>query len=849
MIRAEGKRMPSLVERLLSLTPAQMEEYRSWTDAYESAWGERLDPAPSPDAFLPAQDPPAGLVLVQNVKVALEYLARDGTVVTPEDVLGPFSRLAGDEDARVEVLAWGSRLADAAPGSGVEAFSLPSLADRFPTLRDAIVERRSSLYREQGGAFPPELVPEGSKLLHELPRGGMSRLALIWNEGVGREEVLKIIDPIGRDDPEAVERFRREFHLAGDRAGSRVVPVYRAGVVLGHLYYAMPHLRGGSLRDRLRKGAVPLKDGVRVLSEVARSVHALHTQQPQLIHRDLKPENLLFSGPALAEPWIVDLGLARLIAETADPGLTGPGTDCLGTPGYMAPEQIRDGGRKPGPPADVHALGAILYELLTGRPPFFDASRAVALRQTQEHEPLRPSGLATRPVPADLEVIALKALRKDPAARFRTAQEFADELDRWSAGLPIRSRPPSVWTHIRSTVRRYPRTSVTAAAAVHALVGLSVLSLALFLGERAQKRRADRTSLGVVNTLHKQAERVVSDASSAAGLTRDREESLRDIAQALEFVVRENAGVGSPELGTALNGLAVIDLALGRIGPALDSSQKAERVFAALPPTFESRFGMAAAQLQTGRLLFRDGRAAEGEARTREAAEMLRTLVAERPDDRDARFRLGLAEVNLGNFARGDHPEAAKAQYRRALEQWEVLCRPENVRPPYLEWYARALGNLGLLMAEKGEAPAAVPILTDAVARAEHLVRLQPEGKGALDNLAACRTNLGVTLATAGRAAEAIPALNGALQVYEDLARRSPDEPEGRWNTAMARTSLADALSRLGRWGEALLLLEAAGATFEEVRKRLPDDPELKSDVEKHRMLLSRARQEAAAKR
>jgi serine/threonine protein kinase len=841
--------MPSLVERLVELTTPQMEEYRSWTDAYETAWGEGTDPAPRPDAFLPEHDPPASLVLVQNVKVALEYLARQGKAVDPGEFLTRFPRIAADDEARVEVLAWGSRLADASPGSGLESFALPALAERYPTLRDAIVERRAALYREQGGAFPPELVPEGAKLLHELPRGGMSRLALIWNEGVGREEVLKLIDPIGRDDPEAMERFRREFHLAGDRAGSRVVPVYRAGSVQGHLYYTMPHLRGGSLRDRLRKRAVPLKDGVRVLAEVARSVQALHTQEPQIIHRDLKPENLLFSGPALAEPWIADLGLARLIAETAEPGITRPEIDCLGTPGYMAPEQVPGAGGKAGPPADIHALGAILYELLTGRPPFFDPNPAVAVRQTQEQEPLRPSGVATHPVPADLEVIALKALRKDPAERFRTAAEFADELDRWLTGRPILSRPPSAWTRIRSTVRRYPRTSAAGAIAVLGLIGLSILSFALFLEERTLKQRADRTSLRAVSTLHQQAERVVAEVGSVGGLTGARAEWLRDIARALEFVERENGGVGSVELGTALNGLAVINLALGNIRPALDASQQAERVFAALPPTFEARLGLANAQLQSGPLLFRNGRAAEGEASTRRAVELVRWRVAERPDDREIRARLARGEVNLGNFARGDRPDVAKAQYRRALEHWEVLCRSENPQPSHLEWYARTLSNLGLLMAEKGDAAGAVPILTEAVTRAEHLARILPEGKDALHNLATCRTNLGAALAAAGRATEAIPVLNGALEGYRRLAGRYPDETEGPWGVAMTQTDLAEILSRLGRWGEALPLLESAESAYVALRKKLADDPEVKRDAERHGALLARARKEAVARR
>ena len=165
--------MPSLAERLVDLDPTEMEAYRSWTDAYESAWGEGADSEPQPDAFLPEHEPPAR----PSAGAEREGRARvpapgKGTAIDPEDLLGRFPRIAGDDDARVEVLAWGSRLADAAPGSGVESFALPSLAERFPTLRDPIVERRSALYREQGGAFPPELVPEGDEV---APRAAARR--------------------------------------------------------------------------------------------------------------------------------------------------------------------------------------------------------------------------------------------------------------------------------------------------------------------------------------------------------------------------------------------------------------------------------------------------------------------------------------------------------------------------------------------------------------------------------------------------------------------------------------------------------------------------------------------------
>ena len=169
----------------------------------------------------------------------------------------------------------------------------------------------------------------------------------------------------------------------------------------------------------------------------------------------------------------------------------------------------------------------------------------------------------------------------------------------------------------------------------------------------------------------------------------------------------------------------MIDRALGEMGPALEASREAERVFAGLPPTYESRLGLASAQLQTGRLLFREAKLAEGEASTRQAVEALR---AGRGASRrcEARLRLARAEVNLGNYARGDRPEMAMAQYQRALEQWEILCQPAIVQPHYLEWYARTLSNLGLLMTEKGDPAGAVPILTDAVTR-EDLAQLVGE--------------------------------------------------------------------------------------------------------------------------
>ena len=153
-------------------------------------------------------------------------------------------------------------------------------------------------------------------------------------------------------------------------------------------------------------------------------------------------------------------------------------------------------------------------------------------------------------------------------------------------------------------------------------------------------------------------------------------------------------------------------------------------MFSALPPDLRDAIGLASSRFQTGRLLYMTGRATEGEASTRTWVGCCRTLVAERPGDLEVRFRLALAEVNLGNFGRDDRPEMATAQYRRALEQWEILCRPENARPRYLESYGRTLSDLGLLTWWKKVTPPAGADLDGRGRAGQALAGADPCGQG-----------------------------------------------------------------------------------------------------------------------
>jgi serine/threonine-protein kinase len=206
----------------------------------------------------------------------MEYRAAREGLPAPADLLGRYPLLRGDTDSLVELLAWGARLEAGDTGGRGSGFDLSSLAREFPDLGGAIAARLAALDGELEGTFPLQRVPEGYVFLRELERGGMSRVALVWNEAEQRQEVLKLNDPAASDRPDAVVRFRQEIEIASRVTGGRVVPVHRAGRHNGLLFYTMPYLAGGSLRDRFKAHAAGLPDGVRILAEVSRVVQKLH---------------------------------------------------------------------------------------------------------------------------------------------------------------------------------------------------------------------------------------------------------------------------------------------------------------------------------------------------------------------------------------------------------------------------------------------------------------------------------------------------------------------------------------------------------------------------------------------
>jgi serine/threonine-protein kinase len=309
--------------------------------------------------------------------------------------------------------------------------------------------------------------------------GGMGVVFRARHLGLNRVVALKMALAGAYAGPHERARFRREAEAVAALAHPNVVQVHDVGESDGRPFFTMEYVEGGSLAGKLAGKPRPAREAAELVATLARAVHAAHVAG--IVHRDLKPANVLLAADGT--PKVTDFGLARRVGGEA--GLTRTGA-AVGTPSYMAPEQARGQAAAVGPATDVYALGAILYELLTGRPPFRAESAAETLQQLLSRDPAPPSRLNAK-VPRDLETICLKCLQKGPRCRYATALALAEDLGRYQRGEPITARPVSRPERVARWVRRNPAVAALILAAF-ALVGLAAVHGASEWRREARRR-------------------------------------------------------------------------------------------------------------------------------------------------------------------------------------------------------------------------------------------------------------------------------------------------------------------------------------------------------------------------
>jgi serine/threonine-protein kinase len=371
-----------------------------------------------------------------------------------------FPELEGELLRQLEVADWLERRSNP-PLHGSDVPSAPS-ADRSP-----VNDSYERIVAPAPALSTPPIVPaeavDNLEIEERLGEGGMGVVYRARQPALGRFVAIKMIHAGARTDPKQLVRFRTEVQAVARLSHPNFVQIYEIGQRDGLPYFLMEYVAGGSLERKLSSGPLPLRQAAQLVETLARAMQVAH--EHGIVHRDLKPANILLTLDG--QPKITDFGLAKMMSgQDAGPSRAG---GIIGTPAYMAPEQAEDGGAQPS--SDIYSLGATLYEMLTGRPPFRGATVYGTLLQVMHHEPVPPGRLRPK-LPRDLETICLKCLEKTPEKRYASCAALAGDLHAFLSGEPIQARTAPAWERALREFRRKPGKAVLTIAIAATAAGV-----------------------------------------------------------------------------------------------------------------------------------------------------------------------------------------------------------------------------------------------------------------------------------------------------------------------------------------------------------------------------------------
>jgi tetratricopeptide (TPR) repeat protein len=638
-------------------------------EEFEAAWqrGER----PGIDAFLLQVESPAErqALLVELVHADLELRVKAGEAARVEAYLVRYTELSHNPALVLDLIAAEYRLRQ-----GREAgLAVPEYLERFPAYRedlrgrlqpapgqsaaaggaDGTVEPARQAVATQhapplavGGAASPALpqVP-GYEILAELGRGGMGVVYQARHLALDRIVALKMILGGVHADAEALQRLRREAEAVARLQHPGIVQIFEIGEHQGLPFLALEYCAGGSLHRKLAGLPLPPIEAARLTEALARALQAAHDKQ--ILHRDLKPHNVLLTERG--EPKITDFGLVKKLDGTSGGTQTGA---VVGTPSYMSPEQARC--QQLTAASDVYALGAVLYEMLTGRPPFLGLDVLVIVDQVVRQDPVPPRRLQPS-ILRDLETICLKCLRKEAGQRYASAAALAEDLRRFQTGEPILARPLGSAERAWRWCRRNPAVAgLLAAVAVTLLLGTGV-AMWFAIDARASAERAEKNFQMAMRAVDEMLTEVGEQQLAAEPRMEEKRRAL--LAKALAFYqeflkqksddagVRLETALAYRRLGDVLRLLEQHDEARNAYGHAI---ALLGQLRAETPGKPEYLQQSAYCHDHLGEVLRHAGRPREAEPAYRKAAQLQEQLTRAFPDEPAYRQELGRTFYDLG---------------------------------------------------------------------------------------------------------------------------------------------------------------------------------------------------------
>jgi serine/threonine-protein kinase len=652
---------------------------------------------------------------------------------------------------------------------------------------------------EGSGDSPPELLsPDGVtvggyELLGVIAHGGMGVVYKARHARLGRYAAIKMVLAGAHASRDQLARFRAESEVIAQLQHPNVVQLYEVGDHDGLPYIALEFIEGGSLAHKAGGRPQPPREAARLAELLARAMD--HAHGNGVVHRDLKPANVLLTADGV--PKVTDFGLAKRLESES--GQTRSGT-LMGTPSYMAPEQARGDNRAVGPSTDTYALGAILYELMTGRPPFAAGSAMDTVMAVLKTEPVPPSRLQSQ-VPRDLETVCLKCLEKDPRKRYASAAALADDLRCFLAGETIRARPVGRTERLWRWCKRNPQVAGLSAVVLVLLTTVAIGSTAAALRVAAEKRVAEDNAAAAREAQGRAEDALTEDGrqktlaernAAAALAAQGRAETARADADKARGRADALATVASEQRELALDTLGTL---VGKVLAGLDNSEESQKVKKEM------------LELVLGGL-----RKVAGSAEQAAVADL----------------RMAETHRRLGDLARrlGDVPLT-----RRHYEQMDRIVRKQLEADPDNPDWKRSLSEadvkLGDLCLETGDRAGARRYYEAARQVRAELADATPDSRPVRVDLAQVYIKLG-DVSDPDRAVELY---QEALRIREDILADNSLEPNARRDVRISHYKLADGYLKKGDGAAARRHAEKAVEIADKLARQYPKLQQLSQEL------------------